>query len=628
MRVNRVIIFYVILGLIPHFVNAQKDSVKAQNYPTMFITEYGIDRNIPYVYEDTVMRRNEIYNVYNQKTGLYQDLANTMTPGRNLFFDWNRPTDFVLGFNPYQAFYKTPQESRYYLTKKPYADFNYTQGQRELLLFSVKFAFNISPRLNIGVDFDRVTSEGFYPRQYTSGYFTNVFTSYQSRNNKYGIIGNTIWNRGINDENGGLKGGDSLFETLRGVNKAAPINLNFCQSRFKSKTLYAKQYFYLGKMQELVKDEDTSYYLSRSGFISHSIKYDIDKFYFENPEGEGDSTLFPSENIDTSGIFYDSIVSRTFMNRLAYAYWTKSNEFQQSYIEFAVAHKYIHVEQMGLKNTYNNIWGEAKIERIPKTTKNIAFRLNGSYCLTGYNQNDFKLGGDLKLLSRKFDISGGFNNQLSEVDYTMVNFRSAPFSWQNKFSKVYVTNWKVGIGTKAFRHNFTATFNQYIIANWVYYGKEIKPLQSSDILVINTLEANKTFQLGWFFFENKVMLQNSNLGIVKLPELGVNLRYYLNGSLFRKALLFQLGAEVFYNTSYYGNAYNPAARAFYLQDETKIGNYPMLDVFVTGQIMTAVIFAKFEHINMDWQNTGYYLTPHYPLPVRAFRFGLRLRLYN
>jgi hypothetical protein len=89
-----------------------------------------------------------------------------------------------------------------------------------------------------------------------------------------------------------------------------------------------------------------------------------------------------------------------------------------------------------------------------------------------------------------------------------------------------------------------------------------------------------------------------------------------------------MGAELFYNSAYFGNSYNPSARAFYLQDDTKIGNYPMLDVFFTGQIMTATIYLKMEHVNMDWQNTGYYYTPHYALPVRAFRLGLRLRLYN
>jgi hypothetical protein len=60
----------------------------------------------------------------------------------------------------------------------------------------------------------------------------------------------------------------------------------------------------------------------------------------------------------------------------------------------------------------------------------------------------------------------------------------------------------------------------------------------------------------------------------------------------------------------------------------QIGNYPLIDVFVTGQIKKAILFAKLEHVNMDMQNTGYYYTPHYPLPVRAFRIGVRWRMYN
>jgi hypothetical protein len=606
---------------------AQTDSIQKKKYPTEFITEFALDRNLSPVFEDTILRRDEIYHTYYKKNGVFQDLGNIGTPGRSLVFDWNRKTDFVLGFNPYQAYFKTPETSRYYKTKKPYADFTYTQGQRDLLLFAAKFAVNFTPRLNFGVDYDRVTSSGFYSRQYTSGYFTNVFGSFQSKNEKYGVIGNAIWNKGVLDESGGITS-DSLFETLRGVNKAAPVRLYDSQSRFRNKTLYAKQYFYLGKVREVIVDEDTSFVLTRGGFLSHTIRYDNNNFFFDNPTGETDSLLFPFGNGDTTGVFYDSVANKTLMNRVAYAYWTKSTASRQSYIEFAVAHKFISVQQMSLENKYQNIWGEATMERIPKTERNLGLKLNGSYCLTGYNQNDFKLSADVKWLTGKFDFIGGFTNQLSEPEYLQVNYLSGPLSWSNRFSKVSVSNWRAGIGTKIFRHNLTANFNQYIIANWVYYGKQITPEQSNKILVINTLDINKTFQLGWFFFENKLILQKSNLSIVALPELTANLRYYLNGSLFRKALKFQLGAEMFYNTSYYGNAYHPSVRAFYLQDQTLIGNYPMIDFFLTGQIMTAVIYVKFEHINMDWKNTGFYYTPNYPLPVRAFRLGLRLRLYN
>jgi hypothetical protein len=620
--------FLLLFLVLSDFVIAQSDSGLVKNFSTQYATEYGLDRHLALSYEDTLMRNNEIYHPYFRNYSAFQDLGNIGTPGRSLVFNWNRKTDFVLGFNPYQLYFKTPENSKYYKTKKPYADFSYAQGQRELLIFTAKYTFNFSPRLNFGVDYDRITSLGFYPQQYTSGYYTNTFGSYETLNKKYGIIANAIWNRGVLDESGGITS-DSLFESLVGPNKAAPVQLYNSQSRFKNSTLYAKQYFYLGKLTEKIENEDTSYFLSRSGFISHTIRLDRDNFYFDNPEGDSSSTLFPAgSGIDTTGIFYDSISSKTFMNRLAYAYWTKSNEFQQSYIEFALAHKYIEVSQMGLNNAYNNVWGEAKMERIPKTAQNLGLRLGASYCMTGYNANDFKLGGDVKFLFKALDVVGGFENQLSEPDYTLVNYKSAPLSWSNRYSKINVTHWNAGIGTKKFRHNFYVNFHQYIIANWVYYGKNVSPEQSSDILVMNTLEASKTFQLGWFYFDHKITAQKANLSIIQMPEFIANVRYYVSGNLFKKALQLQLGAELFYNTAYYGNAYHPSARAFYLQDQVKIGNYPLIDVFLTGQVKTAVLFLKFEHINMDWSNKGFYYTPHYPLPVMAFRFGLRLRLYN
>jgi hypothetical protein len=624
---KRTLFLFISIWFLPHWVLGQQDSANVKNYPTSYFTEYSLDRNLDLIPEDTTMLRNEIYHPYYRQYGMFQDLGNIGTPGRSLFFTFDRKTDFYLGSNPYQVYFKTPETTKYYHTKKPYADFKYTQGQRDLLLFAGKFAINLSPRFNFGVDYDRVTSEGFYPRQYTSGYFTNMFTSYQSENKRYGVIGNMIWNRGILDESGGLTN-DSIFETLRGVNKAAPVKLESSQSRFKNKTFFAKQYYYLGKMNQLIENEDTSYSLSRAGFISHTLRYDDNNFYFDNPNGEFDSTLFPKGNIDTTGVFYDSIGSNTWMNRLAYAYWTKSNERQQSFIEFAVAHKHIRTQQMLLTNSYNNVWGEAKMERIPKTSNNLGIKLGGTYCLSGYNASDFKFEAEIKYLNDWVDITAGLSNQLTEPDYVFTYYQSAPLSWTNRFSKMSITHWKADIQTKKYRHNFSLKFNQYIIANWVYFGKDILPEQTNKILLINTIEASKTFQLGWFRFENILYLQKANQDIIRLPELGANLRYYVNGHIFKKALYLQMGAELFYNSSYYGNAYAPSARAFYIQDQNRIGNYPMVDVFLTGQVMTAVIYVKYEHVNMDWQNVGYYYTPHYPLPVRAFRLGLRLRLYN
>ena len=169
------------------------------------------------------------------------------------------------------------------------------------------------------------------------------------------MLGNIIWNRGVLDENGGIRN-DSLFESLRGPNKAAPVHLLNSQSRFRNNVIYAKQYFYLGKMNAKIIDGDTSYQMSRAGFIAHTFKYEKDNYYFDNPLGDTSSLLFPpTGKIDSSNIFYDSISSFSVMNRLSYSYWTKSNEKQQSFIEFALSHKYIEVQQMDEKRIFNNI---------------------------------------------------------------------------------------------------------------------------------------------------------------------------------------------------------------------------------------------------------------------------------
>jgi hypothetical protein len=94
----------------------------------------------------------------------------------------------------------------------------------------------------------------------------------------------------------------------------------------------------------------------------------------------------------------------------------------------------------------------------------------------------------------------------------------------------------------------------------------VVPVQTNEVISVNSLSLTKTFQLSFLFLENTLLYQKSSNDIVRLPELSAKIRWYVNGNLFKKALRFQLGAAAWFNTSYYGNAWNPAARAFYLQD--------------------------------------------------------------
>jgi len=620
--------YYIILTFAACLPNAkaQIDSVALEKFITFHTTEHNLDRNLPYTIIDTLINKDENYHPLYKKTLAFQDLGNIGSANRNAFFNFDKEMGFNFTFNPYESYFKKPSDLQYFLTKKPYADINYTQGQREFLQFGIKAALNLSPRINIGGHYDRITNEGFYVNQKTSGYFTSLFASYFSKDQRYGLLTSFIRNRGINNENGGLRS-DSLFETLTGTDKSSDVRLTGTQSRYKSTNFYLKQYYYLGRKTWQYTDEDSSSILQRNGFISHTFNFHKESYFLDNLTGDT-SYLFPNKFLDSTSVFYDSISTSVFTNSLAYNLWSRTNERHQSIVSFSAHHQVIQTQMQVYGEYLQNIWGEFRLERLPKSDNNIGILILAAYNPAGYNQNDLKLSSDLLFRSKKFSISAGLSNQLREVDYTINRFYSNTFNWTNSYSKINVLNWKAGLSSRGFRHNFHLRYNQYIVANWVYFNQNVKPQQSDDILLINTLEASKTLQFGLLRLENNFFLQVSNRDYLRLPQFGGNIRYYIHAKLFKKALEIELGTNITYNTSWEAYAWNPAARAFYLQDNYTIGNYPLIDAFLNFKVLTAVFFLKMEHVNMDWNNKGFYLTPNYPIPLRTFRFGFRVRIYN
>jgi hypothetical protein len=87
-------------------------------------------------------------------------------------------------------------------------------------------------------------------------------------------------------------------------------------------------------------------------------------------------------------------------------------------------------------------------------------------------------------------------------------------------------------------------------------------------------------------------------------------------------LLAQLALDLFYNTPYYGDAWMPATQQFYLQNNTKTGNYLYADVALNFKIKRARLFLKLSHFDNGLMGYDYFTVPHYPMQNRAFKFGV------
>lgn len=626
-KLRRIVVSFI--GILFSALAYGQDTARYVKPSTQFITEDALTRNEDWKTVDTGFQRMEIFQPVFKKYILFQDLGNIGSPARPLLFDVNRSTGFHYANNPYDVYFMKGEEALFHKTKTPYSDLFYAQGSNELIFLQLKHSQNILPRWNIGFAYQRITSQGFLPQQYSSLYNYQFTTAYQSKSKRYTLLASATWNRGVIDENGGIKS-DSTFESLTGPNKVVNPKLTEAQSRFKNRAGRITQYLNLGTPKYEYRAEDTLYdFVSRS-HIAHTFHAEEMIYGFDNA-GTIDTTLIPHQYYDVGNVTYDSVYYGKLQNKIAINFFnsreTQLKDSVRSFWGTSISHTLINVAQPAFVRQFHNIVADGTIERQALKNNTLSFSLYGAINVSGFNLGDFKQEATIRYRLAFADVKVSEMVQLYRPDYSMLLFKSNQFIWSNNFNQTAVTKLGGSLTTRGLRHNATVAFNQHALQNWTYIGTDATPKQYSGTALVSTVTASKTFQVWKLFFEHELIYQRTNTDIIRLPELGGMLRYYFESRLFKR-LKFQLGFSIFYNTAYYANHYNPASRMFYLQNDTRIGNYPVLDPFFIGEVKRASFFIKYEHVNQDWTARGFYYTPHYPITLQSLRMGLRWRFYD
>ena len=111
--------------------------------------------------------------------------------------------------------------------------------------------------------------------------------------------------------------------------------------------------------------------------------------------------------------------------------------------------------------------------------------------------------------------------------------------------------------------------------------------------------------------------------VFHVPELVTENSLFFTDYVFKGDPLFlQTGFTFKYFTNYQANAFNPLLNEFVLQDTKEIGNYPMLDFFVNGQIRRTRLYFKAENITSLFLGHTYFSTPNQPYRDFKIRFGV------
>ena len=162
-------------------------------------------------------------------------------------------------------------------------------------------------------------------------------------------------------------------------------------------------------------------------------------------------------------------------------------------------------------------------------------------------------------------------------------------------------------------------------------GNVVTVNQSAENISLLTLQLNQNFRFGILNWESQLTYQKtSDENILPVPELNIYTNLYLKFKV-NKVLHIDLGGDLRWFTKYYAPDYDPLVGQFTVQDNgennTKIGNYPWVNVYANMKLKQARFYVMLSHVNYS-EGGKYFLTPHYPTNQMIFRLGVSWNFFN
>jgi hypothetical protein len=570
---------------------------------------------------DTTTLSASFYDPTNPLLKYYQELSNSGHAHKDLEFTF--PTS--IGFNndlvSYDKFIVTKRKVLYPIVYQPFTEISYMMGSKKEQHLNVLFCREFLPRFYVTLNFNIDYAPSVYQRSYAQNlYFVGNFR-WNTKNERYGVNGYFFTNKIDVYENGGITH-DSIFVDLIETDKSViPVNLMKASNLIKVTGFGLDQYFILGKPGRIRYsfDYQRNRYVYKDTDLSSGYYYDFDPVL--NPDETFDSLTFYTIK---NGINWSSLSYGRYNNDIPF------------YLTFGAEHNYTHHngyteiisgEQFG-KIDYQDV--RAKAEVIVNIFKSTRITGKGELIFGGYQAGDFILYGQWKQFLGTYKKNYGalvFDVNLSRksADWFEETYYSNNFRWSNDFSPAtylrlqgaYETRW-LSIGLK-----------QTTIDHYIYFGENAKPVQYTGTLNITSAFAKFDIKLKHFEIGGIASMQvTDNDNVIHLPLFYGKLKLGWNIAIVKGVSTVQPSVVINYFTEYYADAYMPALRTYYLQNDVKIGNYPFLDLYITFKVKRANIFVGYTNFYSLAKDNRYFTTPHYPMRDSKFIFGVKWRLYK
>lgn len=576
-------------------------------------------------------------NPYRKQNQGYQDLGLIGTPSQPLSLATTKTAGFDLGFNRMNSwlYNHTGSDERIIIAPTPYTKLHYSQGEKELIFMELLHTQNINTRWNVGIDYRRLKTnnylffnldgEAYNKVRLPNIYNLKLFSSYRSKSDKYYLLGAITYNKTTIRETGGLSAPLS-FDTTSGKLRVFENPLANASNIINQPALVLKNYYRFGKTSLITQKRDSNLIdtlgldFAPKGYFYHTFHASRSMFRYKDPSAD---TPYYKPHF-SSGI-NDSILMKEVTNAAGIVIKTSYKQFSNlikagaEYSNYGVFNNFT-----GQQAFYNLSLNGMLVAALTSKFGEIELNGNGQIFIAGYNSKDYLLQTGAKLLIKdKFKLNAQFSSQRHVADYFQTLGFTSPIKWNQTLKPTYRNGLDASIEWLPWQLKVGFTASNFQNYNIYFFDSAPKGIDFNylNLFVSNNLKFGK---LNW---HNRLSYQEIS-ATFHLPKLSLSGGVFFENRFFKKNMLARIGADYYWFSSYYADAYNPYMRQFVWQNTTKIGNYPYIDFYMSAQVQTMNLFIRFEHINMGISVKRYYSTPLYPNTPRFFRFGVNWRLFN
>ena len=600
---------------------------------------------------DTTLRNFENYSNLYQPGRYYINLGNYGLAAKPLLPSFHSATGFNNGQNIYDVYLLHPEDITYYRNKSPYTNTFYITGKGQKTglsegIFNFVHARNINPRLNIGIEYNRSGSNGYYPRQTSDVLNVAAFLWYQSANLRYNLITNFIVNTIDGDENGGLTN-DNIFKVKTSTTHPFDtVYLNQAHSKWSDYGFYARQYYLIGRIDS-ARDTVSGYmkvYPTARAYYSFHYKAAVYEYNdnFNTTPGQGATTpgltplYYPSILLDTLAT-NDRTHQSTMENEIGLAFFGHGNLERDKHfstsglrLDASIKDQYIRYTQNTIDSTIHNVL----IHAIAGYDLSNRFSLQaiGDYVLLGPNHYDNYLAASSFLNFSKEVGTLSFNASIqnNSPDLVYNRWTSNSYIWNFHFQKTRTRSISASYINQFLKLKGTAELQQ--ITGYMYFAgianQVVFPEQYVQPIKFFRATLAKDVRLGHTGFEMQAVYQhNSAPFIIRTPD------FYTTASIYYENLYFKVlnvkgGVDATYFTHAYAYDYAPGLQQFFVYTNQKIGDYPVGDVFLVAGLKRTSFILRYDYFNQGFSRSGYYTVHHYPMPDHLLKFGLSWKFYD